>query len=309
VAWEHDTAVRWRPDASRESPVVIDPDVRLGAPSVGGISTNLVGAVRRRRRRPGSRQHLRTDPGTGALGTGVRGDSSSVSWAQAGGGPLLLRRRHVRSREPLVSGTSRLHLSWRPRWADQEAGAPPCAIKTPAGPDSEWSPTVANSAGSLSLETGTSKTELRIWSAVLMPSMRLCPGVQNSGSVPVRAAPRSRPDAKQADFLPRDGDPRARCRDPSPCVLSRTLPTGERLIAWGTLGNPSSNWQPSRFDPHPPSRPLVLRYVRPSETPRRPTIVFVINRVRDHSGLSSDRESEGYGRERQQRRQPGCPLR
>jgi Elongation factor Tu GTP binding domain len=110
---------------------------------------------------------------------------------------------------------------------------------------------------------GTSKTELRIWSAVLMPSMRLSPGVQNSGSVPVRAAPRSRPDAKQADFLPRDGDPRARCRDPSPCVLSRTLPTGERLIAWGTLGNPSSNWQPSRFDPHPPSRPLVLRYVRP----------------------------------------------
>jgi hypothetical protein len=184
VAWEHDTAVRWRPDASRESPVVIDPDVRLGAPSVGGISTNLVGAVRRRRRRPGSRQHLRTDPGTGALGTGVRGDSSSVSWAQAGGGPLLLRRRHVRSREPLVSGTSRLHLSWRPRWADQEAGAPPCAIKTPAGPDSEWSPTVANSAGSLSLETGTSKTELRIWSAVLMPSMRLCPGVQNSGASP-----------------------------------------------------------------------------------------------------------------------------
>jgi hypothetical protein len=39
-----------------------------------------------------------------------------------------------------------------------------------------------------------------IWSAVLMPSMRLSSGVQNSGSVPVRAAPRSRPDAKQADF-------------------------------------------------------------------------------------------------------------
>ena len=102
-----------------------------------------------------------------------------------------------------------------------------------------------------------------IWSAVLMPSMRLSPGVQNSGSVPVRAAPRSRPDAKQADFLPRDGDPRARCRDPSPCVLSRTLPTGERLIAGGTPGNPSSNWQLSRFDPHPQSRPLVLRYLRP----------------------------------------------
>ena len=36
MTWEHDTAVRWRPDASRESPVVIDPDVRFGAPSVGG---------------------------------------------------------------------------------------------------------------------------------------------------------------------------------------------------------------------------------------------------------------------------------
>jgi hypothetical protein len=34
----------------------------------------------------------------------------------------------------------------------------------------------------------------------------------------------------------------------------------------GTLGNssePASNWKPSRLDPHPPSRPLVLRYVRP----------------------------------------------
>jgi hypothetical protein len=232
-------------------------------PQLAGSAPNLVGPVRRRRRRPGSRQHLRTDPWHRCVGHWRARRLKQREPGQAGGGPLLLRRRHVRPREPLVSGTSRLHLSWRPRWADQEAGAPPCAIKTPAGPGSEWSPTVANSAGSLSLETGTSKTELRIWSAVLMPSMRLSPGVQNSGSVPVRAAPRSRPDAKQADFLPRDGDPRARCRDPSPCVLSRTLPTGERLIAWGTLGNPSSNWQPSRFDPHPPSRPLVLRYVRP----------------------------------------------
>jgi hypothetical protein len=99
----------------------------------------------------------------------------------------------------------------------------------------------------------------------------------------------------------------ARCRDPTPCVLSRTLPTGERLIALGTLGIPSSNWQPSRFNPHPPSRPLVLRHLRASETPRRPTVVFVINRVRDQSGLSSDREPEGYGRERQQRCQPGSP--
>ena len=42
VTWEHDTAVRWRPDATRESPVVIDPDVRFGAPSVGGISTEIL---------------------------------------------------------------------------------------------------------------------------------------------------------------------------------------------------------------------------------------------------------------------------
>jgi uncharacterized protein (DUF433 family) len=42
VTWEHDTAVSWRPDASRESPVVIDPDVRFGAPSVGGISHRIL---------------------------------------------------------------------------------------------------------------------------------------------------------------------------------------------------------------------------------------------------------------------------
>src|SRR5215218_4134782 len=51
-------------------------------PQLAGSAPNLVGAVRRRRRRPGSRQHLRTDPGTGALGTGVGGDSSSVSRAK-----------------------------------------------------------------------------------------------------------------------------------------------------------------------------------------------------------------------------------
>jgi hypothetical protein len=32
------------------------------------------------------------------------------------------------------------------------------------------------------------------------------------------------------------------------------------------------------------------------------------HRVGDQSGLSSDREPEGYGDERQQRCQPGCPL-
>jgi hypothetical protein len=148
-------------DASRESPVVIDPDLRFGAPSVGGISTESCGSSPK-----------------AATTTRISPTSSDRPWhrcvghwrarrlkqrepGQAGGGPLLLRRRHVRPREPLVSGTSRLHLSWRPRWADHEAGAPPCAIKTPAGPGSEWSPTVANSAGSLSLETGISKMELK----------------------------------------------------------------------------------------------------------------------------------------------------
>ena len=45
-----------------------------------------------------------------------------------------------------------------------------------------------------------------------------------------------------------------------PTALSR-LESGS--LPRGTLGNSSSNWQPSRFDPHPPSRPLVLRYMRP----------------------------------------------
>ena len=188
-------------------------------PQLAGSAPNLVGAVRRRRRRPGSRQHLRTDPGTGALGTGVRGDSSSVSRAK----PAAVRFYFDADMFGLANLLSRERVGFTfpgdPGGRIKKAGAPRCAIKTPAGPGSEWSPTVANSAGSLSLETGTSNTELRIWSAVLMPSMRLSPGVQNSGSVPVRAAPRSRPDAKQADFLPGDGDPRARCRDPSPCVL------------------------------------------------------------------------------------------
>ena len=42
VTWEGDVAVRWRPDANAGSPVVIDPDVRFGAPSVGGISTSIL---------------------------------------------------------------------------------------------------------------------------------------------------------------------------------------------------------------------------------------------------------------------------
>lgn len=43
VTWADDIAVAWRPDSHRESPVVIAPDVRSGRPSVGGISTEIIG--------------------------------------------------------------------------------------------------------------------------------------------------------------------------------------------------------------------------------------------------------------------------
>jgi uncharacterized protein (DUF433 family) len=42
VTWEGDVAARWRPDENMGSPVIIDPDVRFGAPSVGGISTEIL---------------------------------------------------------------------------------------------------------------------------------------------------------------------------------------------------------------------------------------------------------------------------
>jgi uncharacterized protein (DUF433 family) len=42
VTWEGDIAARWRPDANADSPVVIDPDIRSGRPSVGGISTEIL---------------------------------------------------------------------------------------------------------------------------------------------------------------------------------------------------------------------------------------------------------------------------
>jgi len=42
VTWEGDVAARWRPDANAESPVIIDPDVRSGRPSVSGISTEIL---------------------------------------------------------------------------------------------------------------------------------------------------------------------------------------------------------------------------------------------------------------------------
>jgi uncharacterized protein (DUF433 family) len=42
VTWDGDIAARWRPDANTDSPVIIDPDVRSGRPSVGGISTGIL---------------------------------------------------------------------------------------------------------------------------------------------------------------------------------------------------------------------------------------------------------------------------
>jgi uncharacterized protein (DUF433 family) len=42
VTWDGDIAARWRPDANTDSPVIIDPNVRSGRPSVGGISTEIL---------------------------------------------------------------------------------------------------------------------------------------------------------------------------------------------------------------------------------------------------------------------------
>jgi uncharacterized protein (DUF433 family) len=42
VTWEGDIAVGWRPDANADSQVIIDPDIRSGRPSVGGISTEIL---------------------------------------------------------------------------------------------------------------------------------------------------------------------------------------------------------------------------------------------------------------------------
>jgi uncharacterized protein (DUF433 family) len=42
VRWADDIATGWRPHADPESPVVIDPDVRFGRPSVSGISTEVL---------------------------------------------------------------------------------------------------------------------------------------------------------------------------------------------------------------------------------------------------------------------------
>ena len=42
VEFDDDLAVRWRPLAEPESTVVLDPEVRFGKPSVGGISTEVL---------------------------------------------------------------------------------------------------------------------------------------------------------------------------------------------------------------------------------------------------------------------------
>ncbi len=42
VEFDDDVAVRWRPAADTGSTVVIDPEVRFGKPSVGGISTEVL---------------------------------------------------------------------------------------------------------------------------------------------------------------------------------------------------------------------------------------------------------------------------
>jgi uncharacterized protein (DUF433 family) len=42
VTWQDDIAVQWRPDAYPDSPVVIDPGLRFGLPTVRGISTETL---------------------------------------------------------------------------------------------------------------------------------------------------------------------------------------------------------------------------------------------------------------------------
>lgn len=43
VTWNaNEEASSWRPDDRKDSPVVIDPDIRFGAPSVGGVSTEIL---------------------------------------------------------------------------------------------------------------------------------------------------------------------------------------------------------------------------------------------------------------------------
>ena len=42
VTWTDGVPTQWRPDANRGSLVVIDPEIRFGAPSVGGVKTSIL---------------------------------------------------------------------------------------------------------------------------------------------------------------------------------------------------------------------------------------------------------------------------
>lgn len=42
VTWEDDVAARWRPDAYPDSPVVIDPGIDYGSPTVHGVKTETL---------------------------------------------------------------------------------------------------------------------------------------------------------------------------------------------------------------------------------------------------------------------------
>lgn len=40
--WSDDIASAWRPDSDLDSLVIVDPDLRFGRPSVGGVSTEIL---------------------------------------------------------------------------------------------------------------------------------------------------------------------------------------------------------------------------------------------------------------------------
>lgn len=42
IVWSDDIASAWRPDSDLDSLVIVDPDLRFGRPSVGGVSTEIL---------------------------------------------------------------------------------------------------------------------------------------------------------------------------------------------------------------------------------------------------------------------------
>lgn len=42
IVWSDDLASAWRPDSDLDSLVIVDPDLRFGRPSVGGVSTEIL---------------------------------------------------------------------------------------------------------------------------------------------------------------------------------------------------------------------------------------------------------------------------